>query len=109
MDAVVGERGEYMAKGHVFITSPLSIIQSAILCYNMRGYLIRVGNIREGWGKGGRGEDKQGGPSSLVCKDFKLIWTKGSIYSGPNIVNRILVNMSVCRRLFHVIRDSNNS
>jgi hypothetical protein len=55
MDAVVGERGKYMAKGHVFITSPLSIIQSAILCYIMRGYLIRVGNIWEGWGKGGRG------------------------------------------------------
>jgi hypothetical protein len=34
--AVVGERGQYMAKGHVFITAPMSIIQSAILYYIMR-------------------------------------------------------------------------
>jgi hypothetical protein len=69
MDAVVGERGEYMAKGHVFITSPLTIIQPAILCYIMRGYLIRVGNIREGAGeREEEGEDKRGGPSSFTFK-----------------------------------------
>jgi hypothetical protein len=67
MDAVVGERGKCMAKGHVFITAPMSTIQSAILYFILRGYLIRIGNIREGWGRGGRGEDKRGGGgSSLV-------------------------------------------
>ncbi len=41
MDFEVGEGGEYMAIGHVFITPPMGIIQSAIFDLILREYLLR--------------------------------------------------------------------
>jgi hypothetical protein len=38
MDVEVGEGVEYMSIGHVFITSPIGTIQSAIFDFILRGF-----------------------------------------------------------------------
>jgi hypothetical protein len=63
LDVVVGEWGEYMAIGHVFVHAPLSTSQSTFyFIIFLRRFTMNIGEHSEWGGRGNRGGQADGGP-----------------------------------------------